>query len=270
MTSAARTVLAAWPLLLGCAEGDAGPPDPRPVDARVGPATERAAAWLRARPIESPHEFLFLGVLHRRFGVPEFAGMLEGYDRAIANLRTPDLLAARRILARDQTAEEVRLELLGNAINRIHAPALFCDQREAPRGYKRLLRESAALGGYELTHVALALIWMEALGCELPFRAPEAFRESVVRSVADLLVPDDGIDDLEIVACAFLFTLGAGDRVGDAFVDAFLEAQRPDGSWAYDSVETGDEADWHATCLALWLLYELSVPEPEKRPVLER
>ena len=237
-------------------------------DPAVQDAVDRATAWLVRRD-DSPHVYLFLGVIGRRFELGALDGMLERFDATLGRgPRTPDLLAARRILSAEHDFSTEGLALLTSEINRIHAPALYCDRLGLPLNYRQILKDASEAGGYPLTHVGLALIWMDALGCEPPVAQPARFRRNVIERMALLLDPADGLTDVEIEAAAFLHTLGRGDLVPEGFLAAVLAAQHEDGSWSHDTREEPQASDWHASCLALWYVLEATTAADAKRSVL--
>ena len=235
----------------------------------VHAAIERARAFLAARPRDTTGSLLFLDLLHRRFGLEEFAGMLAEYDRLAAGMPrpAPDVLSSRRLLDAGTRIEPELLRRLVSKVNRITHPALHAREVPLPGRYANRLARAADAGGYELTHAGLALVWLAEHG--RTDVVDEAFVERVARDMAALLQPADGTSDLEIEAATFLHALSRGELVPTAFIDAVLDAQLPDGGWPADPAAP-DEPNDHTSALALWLLLEASTPVAEKGPTLAR
>lgn len=199
---------------------------------------------------------LLLDVIHRRFEVDAFAGAAAQYDAALAaRPQAPiDAFAFRRVFDPGQLLTAKELAQVGKGVNEVTIPAMFCDTLPLAPDYGDRLAADAALGGYELTHVALALRWIDELQCT-PVDAD--FVAQVVADTVALIDPDDGLDDLEIEAAMFGALLAGTDALPD-LSDALLQGQLTDGTWPHDP---GDrEGDWHTTGLALMLLLQLHRP----------
>jgi hypothetical protein len=106
-------------------------------------------------------------------------------------------------------------------------------------------------GGYELTHVAIAIRWLEENGCEphLP-----ALRAEVADAIAAGVRSDPHVDDVELESAALLYYLGRPELVPADFPLSILPAQRGDGGWA--ALPDDPRSDWHPTMFALWVLLE--------------
>ena len=66
-------------------------------EAEVAAVVANAIAFLKSA--REPHALLFMGLIHRRFGVKEFANALELYDAELAKhpARAPVLRVLRRM-----------------------------------------------------------------------------------------------------------------------------------------------------------------------------
>ncbi len=258
-----RLALAALPL--SCDAGTA----PAPGNGEtLLQAIERGRRFLAQQPRETTSILLFLDVLHRRFGLEEFAGMADEYERLVAGMArpAPDVFSSRRLLDADARIEPELLKQLVAPVNRITHPALHAREIPLPAKYRGRLQRAAAAGGYELTHVGLALIWLAENGQREV--VDEAFVEDVAAAMGALLDPANGVDDLEIESAAFLHGLGRGALVPPAFLEAVVAAQLPDGGWASDPAAQPPTANDHTSALALWLLLEATRPEASKGPTL--
>jgi len=263
--------LALLPLLFAACDDGAPRVDPgTPVERTIpleelDQAIERAQA-LFDRGMDNLQVCLFLGAVRRRHGLEGFEEAASEYDRLRKEAQpVPDFRALRRILFPETTFERDEVPTLTDDVNRIFVPALYCDRFTAPLSYRRELIAAEKKGGYYLTHVGLALIFLESLGCESPFPDPAAFRERVCLRMAELLQPGDGVTDLELEAAAFLLTMGRHDLVDDVFLETTLRHQLPDGGWAFESPIA---SNWHASAMGLWTLLEVRNAGRAKVPLI--
>ena len=214
-------------------------PDP---DAALERGADHAAAQLANIDIASLSMFAYL---HRNWG-------LEGLSDAAP-------LAAARAGSAQLDPEEANLRRLVDGTSgvpdgpppserttQVLTRALQCDR--TPLGTQELEAARALVdgGGYDTTHAALAVGWMDELACD-----PATVAELRDRTVQRLLVefdPGGAVTDLALEQSATLHYLGAGDAVTDEWVRATLAAQRDDGGWGER------QSTWHMTLLALWTL----------------
>lgn len=216
-----------------------------------------------------PLAVLWLDVIYRRFGIVEFADALERYDQLLAgypeNAR-PLLRVFRRIGDHDNPLDTEDLVAVSSELDLITVPALYCDQLALPDDYSELLEIAAELGDYHLTHVLLALIWVQENGCELAL--PTGFVEDVYFATAGLINDDVVVKDLELEAAAFLYLAGQGTLVDSSFIETVVVNQNEDGGWAF----SGDDQSvsyWHSTILGLLLLLHVDFPSTSYPPVLD-
>jgi hypothetical protein len=214
-----------------------------------------------------PFLLLWLDVMHRRFGIAEFADALQRYDQALAEnpQQALEMRVFRRIADHDNPLQAEDLQALSFEVDRVTAPALYCDRLGLPADYSAMLVEAVSSGGYMLTHALLACIWIQDNGCEVPL--PDGFIEDLYRANAALIGDDPVVDDLELEAAAFLYLAGQGALVDDAFVERVIAVQNDDGGWLPSS-DTPGNSDWHATILALLLLLHVEFPADSYPPVL--
>jgi hypothetical protein len=240
-------------------------PAPTPPD-----ALQRAVAKaidFESREPDDPYALLMHDVMHRRFGIAEFADALQRYDQILAE--NPDgaplLRVFRRIADHDNPLQAGDLEELWHEGDRLIVPALYCDRMGLPHDYPAMLQQAANLGDYMLPHVLMAWIWIQENGCEVPL--PDGFIEAVYSANAALIGNDQVVDELELEAAAFLHLAGQGALVDDAFVERVIEAQNADGGWLPSS-DTPGVSYWHTTILGLMLLLHVEYPADSYPPML--
>jgi hypothetical protein len=215
--------------------------------------------------LREPFVLLWLDVMHRRFGIAEFADALQRYDQVLAEEETVELRVFRRIADHDNPLQAEDLQALSFEVDRLTAPALYCNRLGLPANYSAMLIEAVNSRGYMLTHALLAWIWIQDNGCEVPL--PDDFIEYMYRANAALIGDDPVVDDLELEAAAFLYLAGQGALVDDAFVERVIALQNDDGGWLPSSDTLGD-SHWHATISALLLLLHVRYPADSYPPVL--
>jgi len=209
-----------------------------------------------------PHTLLWLDVIHRRFGITAFADALQRYDQIINERpeQAPMLRVFRRIADYDNPLYVGDLQAVVVDLDLITVPALYSDRLELPNDYPAMLDKAANQGGYLLTHVLLAWIWIQENGCEVSL--PDGFIEDLYHDTVAIIDDDPVVDDLELEAAAFLYLAGQGTLVNDSFIERVIAAQNIDGSW-------GDKShSWHTTILGLLLLLHVEFPVDSYPPTL--
>jgi hypothetical protein len=205
--------------------------------------------------------------MHRQFGIAAFADALQRYDQVLAE-NPPDaplLRVFRRIADHDNPLQDGDLQAVEVDVDRITVPALYCDRWGLSANYLEMLEEEAHRGGYLLTHVLLALVWIEENGCGASLS--NDFIEDVYHATAALIGDDSVVEDLELEAAAFLYLVGQGALVDDAFIDRVIAVQNDDGGWTRFLDRLG-ESDWHTTILGLFLLLHVEYPAASYPPML--
>jgi hypothetical protein len=212
-----------------------------------------------------PHGLWFMSMMHRLFGVPEFADALKRYDEVVAE-RPPEEAAVLRVLRRLNDANNpLRSDDWDHVkitTDQVLACALHCDRLGLPPGYAESLEKGVKAGGYAATHVLLAWVWLQDNRCRLAVR--DGFVEDMYRTVAAILA--DGptiVNDLRLEAAAFLCMARQGHRVDPSFVRLVVQIQRADGGWGKldtPNPDDPDESSWHSTTLALLLLLHVKFP----------
>lgn len=217
---------------------------------------------------DEPYALLWLDVMYRRFGIEEFADALSRYDQILAKQQTPWSVfnIFRRISVYDNPMQAHLLDDVLAPTDKIISLALYCDRYGLPQDYYARLDNAVNQGGYDLTHVLLACIWIQENGCEEAL--PNGFIEDVYRATAVIVNRNPlVVNDLTLEAAAFLYLSGQGDRVNPSFVNRILASQNNDGGWEKDP-EGKDGSYWHSTILGLVLLLHVESPTDSYPTVL--
>ena len=210
---------------------------------------------------QEPEAMLWLDVMHRRFGIVEFANSLQRFDQLIYlySGNPFDLRMFRRIADYNNLIHAEDLKRVRFELDRITLPALYCDRLDLPSNYLMVLEEGVSRGGYQLTHVLLAWIWIQENGCELEL--PDGFIEDMYHANAALINTDPIVTDLELEAAAFLCLAGQSELIDNSFLERVLASQDLDGGW-------GSSKRWHTTILGLLYLLHMEFPSDTYPPVL--
>ena len=234
---------------------------------QVRTAVAKGIAFLNRT--REPHALWFMSMMHRLFGVPEFADALKRYDEVTAT-RPGEEAAVLRVLRRLNDANNPiqrddwdHVKIL---TDQLLACALYCDRLGLPPDFAETLDKGVKAGGYAATHVLLAWIWLHDNGCKLAVR--NGFVEDMFRAVARILEDRPTIvNDLKLEAAAFLCMARQGNRVDPRFFRHVVSIQRADGGWGkLDTPDPAnpDESSWHSTTLALLLLLHVEFPGAQK------
>lgn len=240
------------------------PPSPDlPAQTDYSPAIANAIDFFEGE--REPYALLFLDVIYRRFGIVAFVDALQRYDQVLAEhpIRESNMRALRRIADHDNypTSSDFFKAKMSGGSNIFTIPALYCDRLGLPADYPAMLDEAVNAGGYMLTHVLLAWIWIQENGCEVAL--PDGFIEDMYRANAALINSDPFVYDIELEAAAFLYLAGQGALVDDTFVERVIADQNVDGSW-----DPPNSDKWHATVLGLLLLLHVEFPADSYPPML--
>jgi len=228
-------------------------------------ALQRAINFINGS--REPYALLWLDVMHRQFGIAEFADALQRYDQELAKRtdEAPLLRVFRRIADHDNQLQDGDLQAVAIEVDRITVPALYCDQQEPTLNYPAMLQGAAFQGGYLLTHALLACVWFQENGCAVPL--PASFINAMYHATVTLIGDDPVVTDLELEAAAFLYLAGQDALVNDAFIDRVIEVQNTDGGWLFSSNTPGN-SDWHSTILGLFLMLRREYPADSYPPML--
>jgi hypothetical protein len=214
---------------------------------------------------QEPYALLLLDVLYRRFGVAEFADSLQRYDQILAENpdNAPLLRIFRRIADYNNTLLPEDFFAVTADVDKITVPALYSDRGNLPDDYVQQLNDAANSGGYLLTHVVLATIWLQDNHCDIGYD----FKEAVYQTTAGLVDDDQVVTDLELEAAAFLYVAGQGALVDGAFVERVIATQNYDGGWSYSSGML-ESSNWHTSVLGLMLLLHVEFPAASYPPMI--
>jgi hypothetical protein len=211
-----------------------------------------------------PYGLWFMGMMHLRFKIPEFADALKRYDEEIAARpkEAPVLRVLRRLLDANNPLQPDDWDHLLIHTDQVLAAALYCDRLGLPESYADVLEKGVKAGGYHATHVLLAWIWLNDNRCKLAVR--DGFVDDMHNAVAAILEDRPTIvNDLKLEAAAFLCMARQGKRVDPRFVVHVASIQRADGGWGKPDTphpDRPDESSWHSTVLALLLLLHVDFP----------
>ena len=209
---------------------------------------------------QEPEAMLWLDVMYRRFGIEEFADALQRFDQLYWLAEQPSVIRMfRRIADYNNPVRVEDLMRVKSDLDFITLPALYCDRLDLPSNYLTVLEEGVSQGGYRLTHVLLAWIWIQENGCELEL--PDGFIEDLYHANAALINTDPIVTDLELEAAAFLCLAGQSELINDSFLEQVIASQDADGGW-------GSSKRWHTTVLGLLYLLHVEFPSDTYPPVL--
>jgi len=241
-----------------------GQPEPEPTQLTSSTQTNYSISVANAikffEQSQDVEAMLWLDVMHRRFGIAEFANALQRFDQLL--YFHPDLSSVRlfrRIADYDNQVHAEALRRVKYDLDRITLPALYCDRLELSSDYLMVLEEGIKKGGYPLTHVLLAWIWIQENGCKLEL--PDGFIEDMYHANAELIDTDPIVTDLELEAAAFLCLAGQSELIDDSFSEQVIASQDIDGGW-------GSSRRWHTTILGLLYLLHEEFPLDSYPPVL--
>jgi hypothetical protein len=231
-------------------------------EADVKTVVADAIAFLQTA--RDPHALLFMGLIHRRFGVAEFADAVKRYDAAIPEHpdRAPVLRVFRRMFDVDNPIVVEDWERVTIPTDRLLVSALYCDRLGLPESFSEALSRAVGQGGYAATHALLAWTWIQENRCEPDM--PEGFVEQMYETVARIIDEDPrSVNDIKLEAGAFLCLARQVSRVDLGFVRRVIAFRNADGGWGRPVEGAGnpDESSWHSTILALMIILHVQFPE---------
>ena len=219
--------------------------------------------------VREPHALLFMGLIHRRCGIEEFADCLERYDEVLPEHpdRAPVLRVFRRMFDADNPLEPDDWQHVTIQTDRLLVTALYCDRLGLPADFAEALGRAVSQGGYAATHALLSWIWIRENGCKLA--VPDGFVDDMYRTVAEIIDEDPtSVNDIKLEAAAFLCLARASARVDLGFVRRVIRFQNDDGGWGVPAEGAGnpDESSWHSTILALIIVLHVRLTGTENAP----
>ena len=230
----------------------------------VAAVVANAIAYLQSA--REPHALLFMGLIHRRFGVKEFANALELYDAELPKHpeRAPVLRVFRRMFDANNPIQLEDWEHVTLQTDRLLVSALYCDRLGLPESFGDALARAASQGRYAATHALLAWVWVQENRCQLAM--PTGLFEDLCRAVARIIDEDPtSVSDIKLEAGAFLCLAHEVQRVDLGFVRRVVASRNADGGWGRPVERAGRpaESSWHSTILALMILLHVRFPSAE-------
>jgi hypothetical protein len=231
-------------------------------DAELKATVANAIGFLQKA--REPHALLFMGLIHRRCGVQEFANALELYDEVLPAHpdRAPVLRVFRRMFDANNPIRLEDWEHVTIPTDRLLVSALYCDRLSLPESFAEALGRAVRQGRYAATHALLAWIWVQENGCQLA--TPDGFLEEMYSTVAAIIDEDPTtVNDIKLEAGAFLCLARQASRVDLGFVRRVVAFRNDDGGWGRPVEGAGkpDESSWHSTILALIILLHVRFPQ---------
>jgi len=230
-------------------------------EAEVAAVVANAIAFLKSA--REPHALLFMGLIHRRFGVKEFANALELYDAELPKHpdRAPVLRVFRRMFDANNPIQLEDWEHVTLQTDRLLVSALYCDRLGLPESFADVLARAVSQGRYAATHALLAWVWIQENRCKLA--APTGFFEDMCGAVARIIDEDPtSVNDMKLEAGAFLSLAHQVHRVDLGFVRRVIASRNADGGWGRPAEGAGKpgESSWHSTILALMIVLHVRFP----------
>jgi hypothetical protein len=231
-------------------------------DAEVKATVTNAIAFLQNA--REPHALLFMGLMHRRFGIPEFADAPKRYDEVLPEHpeRAPVLRVFRRMFDADNAIQPADWQHVTIQTDRLLVSALYCDRLGLPESFAVALGRAVAQGRYAATHALLSWVWVQENRC--PLAVPDGFLEQMYGAVAAIIDEDPTtVNDMKLEAGAFLCLAHQVARVDLGFVRRVIAFRNEDGGWGRPAEGAGNpnESSWHSTILALMILLHVRFPE---------
>jgi len=209
----------------------------------------------------APHALLFMTILHRRFGIEEFADCGKRYDEVLPEHSDRVLRLFRRVFDANNPIDSDDWDHVASPTDRLTLSALYCDRLGLPPSYAEALEGAVRYGGYGTTHALLAWVWLNENGCKL--EVADGFVDEMYAAVAALIDEDPTVvHDINLEAGAFLCLAHQPERVNLGFVRRVIAVQNEDGGWGEVNA-----SNWHATILALMMLVHVSFPDTSN-PIL--
>jgi len=231
-------------------------------DAELKATVANAIAFLQKA--REPHALLFMGLIHRRFGIEEFANARERYDEVLPEHpdRAPVLRVFRRMFDASNPIQPEDWEHVTIQTDRLLVSALYCDRLGLPESFAEALGRAVSQGRYAATHALLAWVWVQENRCQLA--TPEGLLEKMYGTVAAIIDEDPTtVNDIKLEAGAFLCLARQVARVDLGFVRRVVAFRNADGGWGRPVEGAGnpDESSWHSTILALMILLHVRFPQ---------
>lgn len=284
-------------------------PEKRPyAESPYADQIDKGLAWLAANENQRScnwMDYFVLDYLQRKFGLDESfaAEKVINLDNADPDSATLMALYARLVRegykigdveipiedaslfadyqpGEDQTlVTPDMLEHLGTSMSGAMLRAMYCDQAAVDEAFVnevvRQIRETEfkgkpnTMGGYIISHMALACKWLKENGCAESFDILAGIEEELANLLVAIADDQQVVTDLGMEAVALLHYLGHSDKVKQEWVTAIAAAQMAEGCWDRQGGKIAPPVpQGHATAFALWVLLEDALPDAPEIPWL--
>lgn len=248
-------------------------------------------------------DYFVLDYLQRKFELDSWFSWLEAFDPEVL---APDILAEASLHARlvmpEHSLEQAEipfahvslfgdygpppgkqfitaadLRRIESDMSRVMLRAMYCDEEPVGETLAREIFRTAInanyydneFEGYIATHMILAWQWLRELGCADELETFEDVEERFTDILVGIVQHNRVVTDLAMEAMAFLFYIGADDRVKNEWIEAVAAAQMPEGAWdRHAGADARPNPQGHTTVFALWVLLEDALPEAKAIPWL--
>ena len=209
---------------------------------------------------------LFLDYIQRKFQLDDILGTAESPIVSPTDKRSyPQEYDYLERLAYPEklVSSPPNFSLEGPALTNIYSAN--CDHLKTPRSFWATMEDSNNHGGYNTTHVALALMFIKDNGCDIPPGEGDLIMR-VAQNMVVIINDKSTMPDLRYESVAFLLMISRYDLIEPEWIDAIVSEQLPNGGWA---LEKDQPANAHASLLALWSLLEYKNPDKPYTPIIQ-
>lgn len=229
-------------------------------------STNKAAAYISdSYALFQPNQKLLMTYIQRKFDIADLIPPeLTSFNYAL-RLQNPEEMEYIYRIVDPNSLMDQPPKAVASEISRLTIASANCDRFPLPTNFWKSVDRQIVAGGYELTHIALALVLLRDNGCALPPIAATV-EDRVVSGMLALADDAQTLADLRYESMVLLQMLGRHDLVKKDWINAVLAEQLPSGGWAAEANST-KESD-HATVLAFWALLEYQYPESEEPLIL--
>lgn len=245
---------------------------PSDVVNRVANVAAKSHAWMLQNQVERHYKadvVWIFDILIRKFHVPEpKAVALFRRDVRDGRFWKSSFSPILHILVPEVHYRPDRPQISQGPIDRIVNRAIWCDIIEPDPDMHVQMFNLAAKGGYELTHMFLALLILREKACPF-YRQHEAeltgFEKQWVRAMESLIDNTRNVSDLHVEAAAFLAYSRRKKVTSSQFLMRFLTEAENHLDNPYVSKMSG-----HTAIMILWFALEVANPDAQQVPLAPR